>query len=156
MNADFTAPLTTLFRETFEGRAEGQDGTWFVEGKEGIFDALDTLTAAQASFRPSDACSSIAAHMGHLRYYLSLGNADIRGEEVKPDWESSWCLQEVTEEEWRAIGEGVRAEYSDILAYLESKPVWPDKGWVTGALAQLAHSAYHLGAIRQLMKVLPR
>lgn len=150
---DPTLSFVELFREAFEGRPEGQDYTWFVEGREGIFDAFAHTSATQASTRPSPTCNTIGAHLNHVRYTLMLANASIRGEDVESDWEGSWAKQEFDDAEWHQLEADLRAEYATVLAYLESRPDWPDQEWFTGTLAWLPHVAYHLGAVRQLMKV---
>jgi hypothetical protein len=43
-HANFLPAIIQLLHETFEGKPEGQDYTWFVEGREGIFDALDSVS----------------------------------------------------------------------------------------------------------------
>jgi hypothetical protein len=143
----------TLFRECFEGRAEGNDYTWFVEGLEGIFDALDSTSAEKASVKPTAECASIAAHAYHIRYTLRGGNAHIGGPPIEGDWESSWSKQSVTPEEWEQLKADVRYEYAFFLRWFEANEDWSDPVVRTGVMAQLPHFAYHLGAIRQLMKV---
>ena len=143
----------TLFRECFEGRADGNDYTWFVEGKEGIFEALESTSAERASRKPTPNCASIAAHVYHIRYALRGCNAYIGGPAVEGDWESSWAKQVVDDAEWQGLKADVRYEYEFFLRWLEPNTEWSDSGVVLGVLAQLPHMAYHLGAIRQLMKV---
>jgi hypothetical protein len=100
------AAYLTLLRECFEGRAEGNDYTWFVEGKEGIFDALESTSAESASRKPTVACASIAAHVYHVRYALRGCNAYIGGPPVEGDWESSWAKQVVDDAEWQGVKKG--------------------------------------------------
>lgn len=100
MIVDLVPVVLHLFRECFEGRPEGQEYTWFVEGREGIFDALESIGAETASINPSLECASIAAHAFHIRYALRGANAYLGGPEQEGDWESSWAKQEVVEEEW--------------------------------------------------------
>lgn len=152
--AEYRLALITLFKEAFEGIPAGASGTWFVQGKEGIFDAVESMSSEVASRKPAPECSSIAAHTDHVRYYMSLANAEVRGEPIESDWEGSWARQVVSESEWAEIMKGLRKEYAGVLTFLESNPDWKDQDWLTGAFAQLAHAAYHLGAIRQIMKVI--
>lgn len=145
--------MSELFREAFEGRADGKNYTWFVEGSEGIFDAIEHLTCEQASTRLKPDCSTIAAHINHIRFTLAGCNASIRQENPSMDWESSWAIQEVDEEAWKQLAADLRAEYEWTLAWLGNDPVFPEQGHLTGAMALLPHMGYHLGAVRQLMKM---
>jgi hypothetical protein len=43
--------------------------------------------------------------------------------------------------------------YGRVLALTRSFDAWEGEGQISGALAVLAHSAYHLGAIRQALRV---
>src|SRR4051794_34427330 len=95
--------IAELFRETFEGVAEGADGTWFVQGKEAIFDALRSLSAEEASRRVPGQPFSISSHSSHLNYYLTLFNANLRGENPKSDWEGSWVNQEFDDAQWKQL-----------------------------------------------------
>jgi len=150
---DYKTALLTLFREAFEGVPEGADGTWFVQGKEGIFDAVENLSAEQASKSFGPTSPTIGAHVRHLCYYLSFLNVSARGEEADADWNGSWSKQEFTPDEWTELGSELRKEYNDGLLYLESGPEFKNQDTLTYSFAQVAHAAYHLGAIRALMKV---
>ncbi|MBS1724779.1 MAG: hypothetical protein JSS66_17695 [Armatimonadetes bacterium] len=147
----FSAFLT-LFRETFEGIPPGQNYTIFVQGKEGIFDVFDSVDAARASAKPNEDCASIFAHMNHARYYLSLWNASARGEEVEGDWAGSWKTQSGDEAAWAALARDFRSEYQEFIGHVQAMPA-TNEDKALGRLAQLAHAAFHLGAVRALMKV---
>lgn len=145
--------LSLLFREAFEGKAEDKDYTWFVQGREGLFEALDQCDATVASERPGPTCSTIGAHFNHVRYALWLGNAYARGESPKGEWEASWAKQSFSPEEWSKLRADVRAEYDEMLRWYEANVDFSDPETLTGSVAQVAHMAYHLGAIRQLLKI---
>jgi hypothetical protein len=152
---DIRPAFLTLFRECFEGKPEGQDFTWFVQDREGIFDALATTSAAKASAKPSPDCNSIAAHAYHILYSLSVCNAYIGGPPIEGNWETSWAKQSVSEEEWAQLAKDIRAEFEFYVNWFETQ--FPDRevapADLTGPIGILPHMAYHLGAIRQLMKV---
>ena len=84
--SQFQAGLVTLLKEAFTGIAPGQDGTWIVQGKEGIFDAVASVTAEQASVKPNPSCPSIAAHAFHILFSLRNGNSNIG----RPSPEGAW------------------------------------------------------------------
>ncbi len=152
--ADFRKDIVMLFREAFEAVPPGQNYTWFVQGKEGIFDALATVTAEQASRRHGPESNSIGAHLNHVRYFLFLFNADMSADKsVEADWEGSWSKQVFTDEEWKQLAVDLKGEYQKALAWLEGDEEWPGKDGVIGGMVPLPHAAYHLGAVRALMKV---
>ncbi len=153
MAVDLVPVILHLFRECFEGRPEGQEYTWFVEGREGIFDTLESTGAETASIKPSPECASIAAHTFHIRYALRGANAYLGGPPQEGDWESSWARQEVNEEEWEELKKDVRYQYEFFLNYFQQPPDFPSQDHALGFTAQLPHMAYHLGAIRQIMKI---
>ena len=153
MTPDLKSSILLLFRECFEGIPEGQEYTWFVEGKEGIFDALESTTHDRASIRPSFDCPSIAAHAYHIRYALRGANSYIGGPAQQGDWDSSWVKQTVSYPEWVDLKQDIKKQYDFFLAYFESNVDFPDQDSEIGFVAQLPHMAFHLGALRQLIKI---
>lgn len=150
---DFRPAYLILFRECFEGIVEGADGTWFVQGKEGLFDAFATVDARQASKKPSPDCNSIAAHTFHILFALQGGNSYAGRPEPEGTWESSWAKQTVTDSEWSELAGRIKDEYDWHMHWVMTNEDWGDPEMTTGVMAQLPHMAYHLGAIRQLMKI---
>lgn len=125
---------------------------WILNGGDvGLIRSLDRLTA-QAASATSPGGSSIAAHVDHLRYGLSLMNRWSQGAPdpwTGADWARSWTRTAVTEAEWEAL----RASFaSEARAWLESlrRPREYSALELTGVIASLAHLAYHVGAIRQI------
>lgn len=148
---DFRSSVLEIFTEAFEGVKPGAEGTWFVEGRQCLLATFTEVTAEQASLRPNGS-SSIAAHLNHARYYLWSANAFGRGEEPKLDWESSWSVQTVDDGAWSQLRSDLVNEYQQVCEYMRSGPIdKPDI--VTGIIANVAHAAFHLGAVRQLMKM---
>ncbi|WP_055739898.1 hypothetical protein [Heyndrickxia shackletonii] len=94
----------------------------------------------------------MAAHTDHVRYHMWGTNEILKnGKQPKMDWGKSWEIHSVDEQQWNRIQEGLRNEY---LTLLESIDVieW-NEPLANELLSSLAHSAYHLGAIRQMLKV---
>lgn len=149
----FQKALVTLLKECFEGIPAGASGTWFVEGKEGIFDALATVTPEKASVKPADGSPTIAAHVYHVLFALQNGNSNIGRPAPEGTWESSWERQTVDEAEWERLKSVVRDEYEFMMDFMALNEDWSNADMATGCLGQLAHMGYHLGAIRALMKV---
>lgn len=144
----FTHALLYLFRETFEGSPEGQPSA-YLDRKIGIFNTLDELLAEQVSQDLNG--SSIAAHTEHSKFYLDRLCEFLNGRTEKVNWEQSWLIDEVNEEEWSALRHAVRKSYEGVVACFAQIEDW-NEDRVGMAMGMLAHTAYHLGAIRQMLK----
>jgi len=55
--------------------------------------------------------------------------------------------------EWVDLKQDIKKQFDFFLAYFESNVDFPDQESVIGFVAQLPHMAFHLGAIRQLVKI---
>jgi hypothetical protein len=147
---DFILNFFDLFKETFEGT--GGASSHFIDPKGGsLFETLERITPELASKKRAG--SSIAAHCEHTRYYLKILPEFMRDENPKADWPGSWQKSQVDALEWGALRTALRAEYENVTLYLQGIQTWDDE-MIGGGLSMLAHSAYHLGAIRQLAKML--
>ncbi len=117
-------------------------------GSPALYETRAGLTAEQAS-RRIGGTSSIAAHVLHTTHYLKMSNAHGRGQAFEADWDGSWARQVVTEEEWAGVQSDL-VDQKTLLLELMSQHGLPDDA-VLGAIANIAHAAFHLGAIRQLV-----
>lgn len=146
---ELTAALTTLFGELVDG-APSTGAYVLNRGDPGLLSSLDRISATEASARP-DSGASVAAHVEHLRYGLSLMNRWAAGENpfADADWEASWEKNEVSESEWRALRDELRRETMQWLATLGS-PREVNGVELNGMIGSIAHLAYHFGAIRQV------
>jgi hypothetical protein len=146
---DFAATLATLFSELVVG-APAAGGYMLNPGDEGLLRSLDRLPAAAASaLMPTG--SSIAAHVDHLRYGLSLMNRWNAGENPfkDADWSASWKKSTVSDAEWQTLRGGLRLEADRWLTALQT-PREVQEIELNGMIGSIAHLAYHLGAIRQI------
>lgn len=123
-------------------------------GDEGLLQSLDKLPAAAAS-AATPTGSSIAAHVDHLRYGLSLMNRWSGGENPfdDADWSASWRKTTVAEDEWRTLRGELRTEAERWSTAL-SAPREVEEIELNGMIGSVAHLAYHLGAIRQINQTL--
>lgn len=142
------ADLKTLFVEVFQGTPPGASGTWFVQGGEAFDATLAQITAEQASHRAGGA-SSIAAHVVHTAYYLELANDALRRVERDADWSGSWARQSVDEKEWAAAKSELANQANRFVEVLDGD-LNLDGELRTYLTAIVCHTAYHLGAVRQL------
>ena len=147
---DFTNNLFTFLVETFEGPPKSASA--YLDQKAGLFDTLEHLSAAQASHPVAEGATSIAAQVEHVRFYLDVVEQFMSGRTEKVNWEDSWCVQEVTPGMWSALKQDLKAVYTRVTKTFESIDKWEDDG-VGDSLAIVVHTAYHLGAIRQMVRV---
>lgn len=142
--------LTTLFSELVNGPP--QDSAFILNGGDaGLLASLDKLDAREASQNSHDG-ASIAAHVAHVRYALSLMNRWAGGEAnpfADADWSRAWQVTKTTEKEWAGLRSELREECELWLNNLSNdRDVQPIE--LNGIIASVAHVAYHLGAMRQI------
>ncbi|MEO7674600.1 MAG: hypothetical protein ABIU09_11055 [Pyrinomonadaceae bacterium] len=66
-------------------------------------------------------------------------------------WDDSWLIETVNDTEWNALRESVRRSYEGTLRCLAAVDEWTEER-LGMAIGMVAHTAYHLGAIRQIAK----
>jgi hypothetical protein len=141
--------LSTLFGELVDGAA---GTTCFVlnKGDVGLLRSLEKLSAEAAS-QSTQGGATIAAHVDHLRYGLSLMNRWSGGENPwdDADWAQSWRISKVSDAEWRKLRADLGSEVRRWLAALR-EPREMDQTELNGVIASVVHLAYHLGAVRQI------
>lgn len=143
----FVNSLNYLFKETFEGSPS--EGSIYLDRGIGVFNTLENLDAQAASNFSST--TTIAAHVEHLRYYLEVLTNFVQGIVQAADWNRSWEKKEVSEEEWESLKTNLRETYESVLTAFENVESW-DEDKMSEAMAIVVHTAYHLGAIRQMAK----
>lgn len=149
--ADLAKELLYLLTETFESPI--RDGNAYLDRGTGIFMTLDAVSAETASRPAFPGATTLAAQTEHVRFYLVALEGFITGAHTRVDWQESWKLTRVTPEEWDALRADLRRTYEHTVALIEDFNRW-DEDELGDALAMLVHSAYHLGALRQLVKAL--
>lgn len=145
---DLVEAVAYLLRETFEGSPPGQ-GSAYLDRGVGIFSTLEKLDAAAAS--RDFGGTTIAAQTEHAKFYLDRMCEFVNGRTEKVNWEDSWLIETVNDAEWSALQQSVRASYENTLRCLAAVTDWSsEKSGI--AVGMVAHTAYHLGAIRQIAK----
>jgi hypothetical protein len=147
--AGFADSLATLFAELVDG-APKSGGFVLYAGDEGLLRSLDKISAADASV-PTPTGSTIAAHVDHLHYGLTLMNRWSKGENPfkDADWAASWRKRTVSDVAWRQLRADLRADASSWMQTLRTAREVDDSE-LNGMIGSIAHLAYHLGAIRQI------
>ena len=152
MNTANTAPtLARLFAELVDGTSAFDGGYIVNTGDVGLLKSLEKLSAADASRSTNDG-ATIAAHVQHVRYGLSLMNRwATEGGNPFADatWDEAWKTSAVDARVWEEIRGGFRHEAQRWLEVLRSPREVTDIEF-NGMVASIAHLAYHLGAIRQI------
>ena len=144
----FVESVAYLLRETFEGSPEGQPSAYLDRGV-GVFVTLSGLSAEAASKEFSG--TTIAAQTEHAKFYLDRLCEFINGRTEAVKWDDSWLIETVNDDEWAALQASVRKSYENSLICLAEEREWAEMQ-VGMAMGLVAHTAYHLGAIRQIAK----
>ena len=149
--ADLAKEILYLFAETFESPLK--DGNAYIDRGGGVFMTLAAISAEDASRTAFPGATTVAAQTEHLRFYLVALEGFITGTHTRVDWQESWGLTSVTPEQRDALRLELRRTYDHTVALIKGFDRW-DEDELGGTLAMLVHSAYHLGALRQLLKAL--
>src|SRR5262245_13463436 len=153
----FRRALVNILVEVFDG-PPGNEAFLLNQGDPGLLKQLDSVSAKEASARPMAGKTTIASHVDHVWYGLSLLNRWAGGEEnpfATSDWEASWKRGTVTDEQWRELREKLRREAKAWREHVAKRDDWQDL-WASGAISSAAHTAYHFGAIRQILAALKK
>jgi hypothetical protein len=155
-NENFRKVLLELFTEAYDG--PNHRYTRFIDNapKSGLLGTLEDISSEEASKTFVENGSSIAAHTEHIRWVLALSNAYVRGEGAQPDWAESWLVKTVTPNEWNTLRTSLHNEVETLKQGISNQADFSDEQILTIAVAFVAHAAYHLGAIRQMKKLLGR
>jgi hypothetical protein len=150
--AQFVEAVAYLLRETFEGSPPGQPSAFLDRGI-GFFATLDELSADAASNEFHG--TTVAAQTEHAKFYLDRLCEFINGRTASVNWEDSWLIETVNDDEWTALRKSVAKSYESVLRCIAEVNSWNEQQ--TGmAVGMVAHTAYHLGAIRQIAKTAGR
>jgi hypothetical protein len=144
----FVESIAYLLRETFEGSPEGQPSAYLDQGV-GIFSTLSELSAEAVSKEFKG--TTVAAQTEHAKFYLDRLCEFVNGRTERVNWEDSWLIETVNDTEWKALLESVKKSYENTLRCLAAVDEWSEDR-VGMAIGMVAHTAYHLGSIRQIAK----
>jgi hypothetical protein len=149
VQTQFTEELLQLLKETFEGPAPIGPSAFLNKGT-GLFQTVHEVSAEVASAQARPDGSTVAAHTEHIRFYVAVHYKLMLGLRENIDWDKSWRIKTVNAAEWDDLRHELRRAYDTVTTHLQTLDRWgEDDGGL--ALAIVAHTAYHLGAIRQLI-----
>jgi hypothetical protein len=147
--------LRTLLSETMF-HAEAHGGYLLNAGEPGFIDTMKSLSAARASKSPGPGRKPIVSHANHVLYGWDLLNRVLHGEDKvfeTANWSTAWELESVTDAEWQALVAKLERTGNEVLELGPKFEHW-NEIMLTGMYGSAAHTAYHLGAIRQILREL--
>lgn len=147
----FNQALYLLLEETFDN----VQGIYLDKGTS-LFETLATISAAEASIPVGGKCATLAAQVKHVAFYLDVLEEGVRTQTfTRQDWDKIWReTSVVTAEEWQAINASLRESYDRVKMLIADMTEWPSEQEIGGAIGMIAHTAYHLGEIRQALCML--
>jgi len=127
----------------------------FLDKGTSLFPTLNEVSAAEASQSAATNGATIAAHVAHARFYIDVLDEIIRTKQItKVNWREIWeTVKSVTPEEWDTERERLKQSYDRVMATINASELW-DEYDIGGTISVLAHTSYHLGAVRQALAVI--
>jgi hypothetical protein len=149
----FAQALYALLDETFDK----VHGIYLDKGTS-LFETLAPITAAEASIPVGDKCATLAAQVKHIAFYLDVIDKTVRDpSHPQVDWGEIWReTSTVRAEEWEQIQMNLRQSYDRLKLLINETAEWPSERHIGGAIGAIAHTAYHLGEIRQALCTLKK
>lgn len=145
---DYLNSLMEFMEETFEAKHHGI----FLDRGTSLFETLETITAEEASIPVGGKCASLAAQVAHVTFYIEvLARAIVHNDNTRVDWGEIWrTVEKVTPEEWEEYKRKLRGAYQRMSELFKENQVW-NEDTISGSMAIVVHTAYHLGEIRQAL-----
>jgi len=153
--SDLIDSILILLTESYAGPPD-PSATWFIDNApdSGILGILSDVDADEAS-RSVDGSgkpgTTIASHAEHLRWSLAASTAELRGQPFDEDWDVSWQLTRVDAAQWDRLRIALRTQYEQLAQAIQEQSQLQGDA-LTGVLALLPHTAYHLGNLRQMIE----
>ncbi len=148
-----TTKLTDSIFDLLDETFENHHGFYTYEGTS-LLKTLAGITAEEASIPVGGSCPTLAAQVAHTAFYLDVQGKSMRGEDEEVDWEDIWNRTgAVTPDEWEALKSNLKHSYDRVVATARTFEGWDTENSLI-ILAIIAHSAYHLGVIRQSLCIL--
>lgn len=146
--------MLRLSQEMHNGADKGFN--WVLDPGKGpdLLGTLDSLTAEEASLAPIGGKPTFAGIADHIRFGLEYCNDTVRGNDADSDWDSSWGTTTVDDARWEEIKRQTREQYEALMSFIRENDDWSPKNMIAEVFGIVAHTAYHLGAIKQMRKVM--
>jgi hypothetical protein len=147
----FRTTYLFLFEEITGDSPKDDRGNAVLDTDTGWTQSLAAVDAEQASQPIAPGGTTIASQAAHAAYYIELLEALARGERPETDWPGSFSPRTVDAEAWERTKQRLSAALGRFRAMVEASELPPEH--LQGALGVLLHTAYHLGAVRQMLRV---
>jgi hypothetical protein len=144
--------LSKLLSETLI-RAGAHEAYVVNPGEPGFVDTLKTVSAEQASAPPGPGRKPIASHANHVLYGLGLAQRAVDGDAhafENADWNVAWRLEKVDAAQWTELVRNLETAARRFVETMSQPREW-NPILLTGASSIAAHTAYHLGAVKQML-----
>lgn len=117
-----------------------------------LFETLAEISAEQAS-QPMANCATIAAHVEHVTYYLTVIEDRMFNRDLSyVKWDTIWeTISSVSTDEWDTIQTNLKTTYERVKGHLANTESWEGDHELSCVFGMIIHTAYHLGEIRQMM-----
>lgn len=148
---EFRNSFLTLWKEIFEPTGDGPH--WILDSGTSLFETLSDISAEEASIPVSKQSANLAAQVNHTSYYVeALREGIATNFQHKADWDGSWQVGAVDDAQWQALIDKLHSNYDWFTELATGFEDW-NEDYVGGAMAMVAHAAYHLGEIRDRKSV---
>jgi len=126
---------------------------FFLDKGTSLFPTLEEVSAEQASSPIAKGTISIASHVEHVILYLDVLGNHMAGSPVgEVDWSGTWDrVGKVAPEAWDDLRARLRAKYAWLVEIVNGVADWRENDAVGASMVILAHTACHLGVIRQAL-----
>lgn len=150
-----TEKIKSVLLETLEETFERHHGI-FIDKGTSLFETLENLSAKEASLSIVENGATVAAHVEHAGFYLDVLERSMRNEAIeKIDWREIWeRVRAVSPDEWMATKRRLRESHRRTIETIKTCDDFSDNDVFGAALGVLAHTAYHLGALRQMATII--
>jgi hypothetical protein len=153
MDVEIIPSLIQQFRETFEGDV---GSSWITDGKpdSGMFGVIKPIAPKDAFMAIAAGHRSLAEHVQHVRFSMDLFYKRMQGQDPSADWGTSFDIEERSAEKWVELQAELKRLYDAVMSVVNEQSKQPLEKWpaiyIVGLAAMTAHTAYHLGSIRQI------
>ena len=144
--------IDMLLQEAYDGPPDPHS-TWFVnnDADAGVLGTVRHLTAHQAWFTPDGLAHSVAEHVAHILFSLNhVSKCASCGHRLDADWDQSWSVGTVDQAHWQSLQRQLRESHLRMRMWVHADETFSTKESIALLVGAIAHTAYHLGAIRQI------
>lgn len=144
--------LEAVLLSTLDEIFETQHGI-FLDEKTSLFHTLATIPAEKASIPVGGKCATLAAQVAHATFFVTETLVYMRtGQYPDSDWGEIWRnVSTVTPQEWQTLQQKLNRAFHELVDIFRNASEEQLKAAYGGVIGIIAHSAYHLGEIRQAL-----